>query len=248
MAKDLEAPPSQPEWYAIHTRSRHEKVVAEQLKQRDVDHFLPLYESLRKWKNGRFKIQLPLFPGYLFVRILLDARKLVVQVPGVVGLVGFKGVPAPLPHTEIETIRFALEKGVQAQPHPYLKVGSRVRIKAGPLAGLNGILARKKGQRRVVVSVDLIMRSIATDVDDSRSSLLLSWNNASHAGDDELFLILMNPDGSTHGSGSHGSTRNRFATSFVADLGSTTSTVKPAIAWDISSLQGKNAQIRSAQQ
>lgn len=84
-----------------------------------------------------------------------------------VGLVCFNGVPAPLPQDEIEKIRFALEKGVRAEPHPYLSVGSRVRIKSGPLEGLNGILIRKKGQRRLVVSVDLIMRSIATDIEDT---------------------------------------------------------------------------------
>ncbi len=165
MADTLEARHAHPQWYAIHTRSRHEKTVAEQLLGRSVEHFLPLYETVRKWKNGRFKVRLPLFPGYLFVRIPLKDRMQVVQVPGVVGLVGFSGVPAPLPPAEIETIRDALGKGVHAQPHPYLKMGSRVRIKAGPLEGLHGILLRKKGQLRVVVSVDLIMRSIATDVD-----------------------------------------------------------------------------------
>jgi transcription antitermination factor NusG len=167
MAEGTESPESHPQWYAIHTRSRHEKVIAQQLLLRAVDHFLPLYESIRKWKNGKFKVQLPLFPGYLFVRILLNDRKQVIQIPGVVGLVSVNGTPAPLPPDEIETIRFALEKGVHAQPHPYLNVGSRVRIKTGPLEGLNGILLRKKGQSRLVVSVDLIMRSIATDVEDS---------------------------------------------------------------------------------
>jgi len=154
-------------WYALYTRSRHEKTVSEQLGQRSVDHFLPLYESIRKWKNGRFKVQLPLFPGYLFVHMDLKDRLPVLQVPGVVSLVGFNGVPAPLPQADIETIRHALSKGVQAQPHRYLKVGSRVRIKGGALEGMQGILLRKKGQLRVVVSVDLIMRSIAIDVDAS---------------------------------------------------------------------------------
>jgi len=154
-------------WYALYTRSRHEKTVSEQLGQRSVDHFLPLYESIRKWKNGRFKVQLPLSPGYLFVHMDLKDRLPVLQVPGVVSLVGFNGVPAPLPQADIETIRHALSKGVQAQPHRYLKVGSRVRIKGGALEGMQGILLRKKGQLRVVVSVDLIMRSIAIDVDAS---------------------------------------------------------------------------------
>jgi len=152
-------------WYAIYTRSRHEKTVAVQLGQRSVDCFLPLYDTIRKWKNGRFHVQLPLFPGYLFVRIALRDRLNVLQVPGVVNLVGFNGVPAPLPHADIETLRDALSKGAQAKPHPYLNVGSRVRIRSGPLEGMQGILLRKKGYLRVVVSVDLIMRSIAVDVD-----------------------------------------------------------------------------------
>ncbi len=152
-------------WYATYTRSRHEKSVADQLQQRSVECFLPLYEAKRKWKNGTFKVQFPLFPGYLFVHIPLQQRLKVLQVPGVVSLVGFNGLPAPLPQAEIEMIRCALQKGIAAEPHPYLKVGTRVRIISGPMEGLEGILLRKKGKPRVVVSVDLIMRSVAIDID-----------------------------------------------------------------------------------
>jgi transcription antitermination factor NusG len=154
-------------WYAVYTRSRHEKSVAEQLVHKSVDHFLPLYESVRKWKNGNFKVRLPLFPGYLFVHIPLQDRLQVLQVPGVVQLVSSGGVPLALPQAEIETIRDALTKGLQAHPHPYLKVGSKVRVSSGPLQGLHGILLRKKGKLRLVVSVDLIMRSISIDLDAS---------------------------------------------------------------------------------
>lgn len=167
MTETLEAGELQAHWYAVYTRSRHEKTVAEQLIHRSVDHFLPLYETIRKWKNGNFKVRLPLFPGYLFVHIPLRERLQVLQVPGVVQLVGSSGVPLPLPQAEIETIRDALTMGLQAHPHPYLKVGSRVRIRSGPLEGLHGILLRKKGKLRLVVSVDLIMRSISIDVDAS---------------------------------------------------------------------------------
>jgi transcription antitermination factor NusG len=167
MTETIEPSYLQPHWYAVYTRSRHEKTVAEQLVQKGLDHFLPLYESVRKWKNGNFKVRLPLFPGYLFVHIPLQERLQVLQVPGVVQLVGSSGVPLALPQAEIETIRDALTKGLQAHPHPYLKVGSRVRISSGPLQGLQGILLRKKGKVRLVVSVDLIMRSIAIDIDAS---------------------------------------------------------------------------------
>ncbi len=167
VTETIEAGYLQPHWYAVYTRSRHEKTVAEQLVQKSVEHFLPLYETIRKWKNGRFKVRLPLFPGYLFVYVPMGERLQVLQVPGVVQLVSSSGVPLVLPRTEIETLRDALTKGVQAHPHPYLKVGSRVRIRSGPLEGLHGILLRKKGRLRVVVSVDLIMRSICIDVDAS---------------------------------------------------------------------------------
>ena len=167
MTETTEANYFQPHWYAVYTRSRHEKTVAQQLGHKSVDHFLPLFETIRNWRNGRFRVRLPLFPGYLFVHIALQERLQVLQVPGVVGLVSSNGMPVALPQAEIETIRDALTKGMQAHPHPYLTVGSRVRINSGPLEGLNGILVRKKGQLRVVVSVDLIMRSIAVDIDAS---------------------------------------------------------------------------------
>ena len=162
----------QPCWYATYTRSRHEKSVAEQLQQRGVECFLPLYESKRKWKNGTFKVQFPLFPGYLFVHVPLQHRLKVLQVPGVVRLVGFNGIPAPLPQADIEMIRCALRQGIAAEPHPYLRIGTRVRIVSGPMEGLEGILLRKKGRLRVVVSVDLIMRSVAIDVDVAQVDVL----------------------------------------------------------------------------
>ena len=155
----------EPQWYATYTRSRHEKRIAEQLEQRSVECFLPVYETVRQWKNGKFKVQFPLFPGYVFVRIPLKERLRVLEVPGVVRLVGFHGKPTPLPQSDIEIMRDALRTGVEAEPHPYLKVGAKVRIKSGPLSGLQGILLRRKGKPRVVVSVDLIMRSIAIDID-----------------------------------------------------------------------------------
>ena len=166
-AEDSEREAASPEenWYAVYTRSRHEKVVSEALEQRKVEHFLPLYETVRQWKNGRFKVQLPLFPGYLFVHIALRNRLRVLQVAGVVRLVGFQGVPAALPAAELAIIRNALQKGIEAEPHRYLKVGQRVRVTSGPMEGLEGILLRRRGRPRVVVSVDLIMRSVALDID-----------------------------------------------------------------------------------
>jgi transcription antitermination factor NusG len=155
----------EPRWYAAYTSAHHEKRVALQLVQRSVEHFLPLYESVRRWKDRRVKLEMPLFPGYVFVRLALRDRLQVLQVPGVAKLVGFNGTPIALPPEEIEVLRAGLQGGLRAGPHPYLKVGHRVRVRTGPLQGLEGILVRKKNVSRFVISLDLIMRSVAAEVD-----------------------------------------------------------------------------------
>jgi transcription antitermination factor NusG len=152
-------------WYAAYTCANHEKRVREQLEQRSVESFLPVYESVRRWKDRRMRLQLPLFPGYVFVRMAVVDRLRVLQVPGVVRLVGFNGQLAALPDAEIEGLKSGLASGVRAEPHPFLTAGRRVRIKAGPLEGREGILLRRKGSLRVVLSIELIQRSIVVDVD-----------------------------------------------------------------------------------
>ena len=156
---------SQTLWYAAYTASRHEKRIAEQLHERSIEHFLPLYDTVHRWKNGRHRVQLPLFPGYVFVRIALRNRLPVLQIPGLVRLVGFSGVPFPLPEADIEAMRNALAAGVTAEPYPYLTVGSRVEICHGPLQGVKGILLRRRNKFRVVLSLDLIMRSMVVEVE-----------------------------------------------------------------------------------
>jgi transcription antitermination factor NusG len=155
----------EPRWYVAHTSANHEKRVTEQLLQRSVEHFLPLYESVRRWKDRRMKLQLPLFPGYVFVRLALRDRLTVLQVPGVARLISFNGKPAALPDKEIEALRAGLAAQLRAEPHPYLTVGRRVRVKRGPLEGMEGILIRKKKACRVVLSLDVIMRSASVEVD-----------------------------------------------------------------------------------
>ena len=152
-------------WYAAYTVAKHEKTVAEHLRQRDVECFLPLYETVHRWKNGRHRVQLPLFPSYVFVRMGLRDKLRVLQAPGLVQLVTFQGFPAALPDAEIHALRSGLSAGIHAQPHRYLNVGSRVEICRGPLLGTRGILLRHQGQFRVVISVEMIMRSIAVEVD-----------------------------------------------------------------------------------
>jgi transcription antitermination factor NusG len=156
---------SQSRWYAAYTCANHEKRVAAELAARDVEHFLPLYNSVRRWKDRRVELDLPLFPGYVFIHLALRDRMRVVQIPSVVRLVGFGGLPIPLPDTEMEVMRSELSRSLRAEPHPFLTVGRRVRITAGPFAGLEGVLKRKKSGLRVVVSLELIQRSIAVDVD-----------------------------------------------------------------------------------
>jgi len=155
----------EPRWYAAYICANHEKRVAAELGAREVEHFLPLYSSVRRWKDRRVNLDLPLFPGYVFVRLALGDRLRVVQIPSVVRLVGFGGLPTALPDTEMEILRSGLSERLRAEPHPFLTVGRRVRITAGPFAGLEGILRRKKANLRVVVSLELIQRSVAVDVD-----------------------------------------------------------------------------------
>jgi transcription antitermination factor NusG len=152
-------------WYAAYTCANHEKRVREQLEERSVESFLPVYESVRRWKDRRIRLQLPLFPGYVFVRMPATDRLRVLQVPSVVRLVGFNGQLSALPDEEIEALKKGLASGGRAQPHPFLTVGRRVRLKRGPFEGRHGILLRRKGKLRLVLSIELIMRSVVIDVD-----------------------------------------------------------------------------------
>jgi transcription antitermination factor NusG len=152
-------------WFAVYTNSRHEKCVAKHFGQRQIESFLPLYPKVHYWtKRNRVSLDLPLFPNYVFVHITLQQRASVLAVPGVVGMVGRGHIPAPLPDAEIESLRTALKLG-KIEPHPYLVAGVRVRIKAGAMEGIEGILLRKKNEVRVVLTLDLIQRSVVVEVD-----------------------------------------------------------------------------------
>ena len=161
-----------PRWYVIHTRSRHEKRVSEQLQFKQVETFLPLYRSKRIWNGRNAVVDLPLFPGYVFVRIPLAERLSVLTLGGVAGLVSFQGTPVPLPDLELERMRACLALK-SAEPVPYLQAGNRVRIVAGALAGLEGVILRQNGQARFVLSIDLILRSVAVSVDACDLELML---------------------------------------------------------------------------
>jgi transcription antitermination factor NusG len=154
-------------WYAAYTVARHEKSVAMQMEGSGIEHFLPLYRSLHRWKDRRKQVELPLFPSYVFVRLLLKDRLQVLRLPGVVQLVSCNGKPIPLPAAEIEALRSGWAGNLSLEPYPYLKVGCRVRIYRGPLAGMEGLLVRRKEKCRVVLSIDLIARSVAAEVDEA---------------------------------------------------------------------------------
>lgn len=152
-------------WYVAQTYARHEKCVAEQLDGRGIEQFLPLYETVSRWKDRRVRLQLPLFAGYIFIRLPLRDRLRVLELPSILSIVGFGGRYAAVSDVEIENLRRASFPCTPAEPWPYLKVGRRVRVKNGPLSGTEGILIRKKNIYRLVLSLDLIMRSIAAEVD-----------------------------------------------------------------------------------
>jgi transcription antitermination factor NusG len=154
-----------PQWYAVYTSANHEKRVAAEFSRRRVESFLPLYSSVRRWKDRTVQLQVPLFPGYVFVHLALSDRLRVIQVPGVVKLVGSGGQPVALPDEQLEALRAGLSGRLPAEPHPYLTIGRRIRIVRGAFQGAEGTLVRKKGLFRVVLSLELIMRSIAIEVD-----------------------------------------------------------------------------------
>jgi transcription termination/antitermination protein NusG len=151
-------------WYAAYTYPRHEKKVHEQLVLREIESFLPCSCALHKWRNGcKVEVQSPLFPGYLFVRIRFHEQLRVLQVPNLVNLISFGGLPVALPTEEIEALR-AILATLKAEPHPFLKIGDRVRIKSGCLAGIEGILLRKATGFRFVLNIELIMQAASVEV------------------------------------------------------------------------------------
>ena len=154
----------EPRWYAAYVTARHEKQVALQLERLGIEYFLPLYRSVRRWKDRRKELQLPLFPSYIFVNIAMKDRLRVQRVASVVQFVSFDGKPAALPEKDVETLRQACG-GNGIEPHPFLAIGRRVRVHSGAMSGIEGILLRKKDKLRVVITIELIQRSVAMEVD-----------------------------------------------------------------------------------
>jgi len=152
-------------WYAVYVRPSHEAQVSKRFDVREIESYLPQYQVEHRWKNRCTKrLDLPLFPGYIFAHVSRADRVRVLEVPSVLFVVGTAGRPTPLPDCDIDALRAGLAAR-NAQPHPFLKVGEHARIRRGALAGMEGIVLRSKSNLRVVISLDLIMKSVAVEVD-----------------------------------------------------------------------------------
>jgi transcription antitermination factor NusG len=152
-------------WFALTVKSRHEKVAAQHLRLRGLDEFLPLHRSRRRWSDRTAQVDLPLFPGYLFCRFGRQDRWKVLSSPGITSVVGFGDTAIPVEDSQIESIRSMALSGLPLQPCPYLKAGEAVCIDHGPLQGVRGIVVREKNPWRVVVTVELLQRSVSLEID-----------------------------------------------------------------------------------
>lgn len=155
-----------PEWYAIRTRSRHEKIVSAQLEQQGIETFLPLVKRTHKWSDRMKEVELPLFSGYNFVRLVLSSpqRLRVLQAHGVAGFVGINGLGTAIPESQIQDLRTLLASNVPFEEHPFLKVGQRVRIRGGCLDGVEGVLCAHNGDQSLMISLEPIQRSLSIRV------------------------------------------------------------------------------------
>jgi transcription antitermination factor NusG len=155
-----------PRWYAIHTVARHEKCVAQQLQESGITTFLPLMQQIRQWSDRRARVDVPLFSCYAFVRTHQTAaeRLKVLRIPGVLGFVGSERIGTPIPAEEIENLQTAIREKVPFAVHPFVTAGKRVRIRGGSLDGVEGILVGRAGDKNLVVSVELLQRSVSIQV------------------------------------------------------------------------------------
>lgn len=154
-------------WLAAYTRARYECAVARQLERKQVEFLLPTYTRMARWSDRLKRVLAPLFPNYIFVHVSSKERLQVLQTAGVVSVVSVAGKPAVLRDDEITMLRTCMARPNQVEPHPFLRIGQRVRVKHGPFAGWEGILTRRNNAARLVVSVEHLMRSVAVNFDDA---------------------------------------------------------------------------------
>jgi transcription antitermination factor NusG len=167
LAVSTEETDSEAAWYAVYTRHQHEKTVASLLVGKGIQVFLPLYSAVHKWKDREKKLLLPLYPGYVFLRDRLDRKLQILTTPGVHSIVGTAGRPEPIPEFEIEAVRCIVERSIAVKPYPFIRCGDWVRVMHGPLEGIEGFLLRKKNAYRLVLSVEMLMKSVAVEIDAS---------------------------------------------------------------------------------
>jgi transcription antitermination factor NusG len=154
-------------WYAIYTRHQHEKTVADILSRKSFEVFLPVYSTVHRWKDRQRQLFLPLYPSYVFLRDRLERKLEILITPGVHFIVGAGDGPQPIPDFEIDAVKRVIESSLAVEPHPFLQCGEWVRVIDGPLEGIEGILVRKKNSLRLVLSVEMLMKSVAVEVDAS---------------------------------------------------------------------------------
>jgi transcription antitermination factor NusG len=159
------SPADESSWYAIRVRARWEQLVADALRNKEYEEFLPLYRKRSNWSDRVKEISRPLFPGYVFCRSNLSGRPPLITTPGVIGILRFGGSPAIISQQEIEAVKAVIHSSANAGPWPYIREGQRVRILRGALSGVEGILVRAKSDWRVVLSVEALCRSVAIEVD-----------------------------------------------------------------------------------
>ncbi len=154
-------------WYAVQTRSRHEKVVAQRIQERGLTAFLPLITEVHRWSDRKKTVELPLFGNYVFVKLSssVEQRLKVLQIDGVARLVGVHGEGTPIPDEQIEAVQKLLKNELPWHTYPFLRIGQRVRIRSGALSGVEGILVSRNGDSTLVVSVDAIQRSLAVSIE-----------------------------------------------------------------------------------
>ncbi|MBD3288865.1 UpxY family transcription antiterminator [candidate division KSB1 bacterium] len=154
-------------WYAVYVRSRHEKKVATEFRQRNIQHFLPLIPRLHQWKDRKKYVDMPIFPGYVFVRMRLADRLKILSVQGVAWIISFRNMPAPIPESQVENVRRALTMPELIRPAEYLNEGDPVKIIHGPFRGVTGKLIKKHGEHQLLVSIDLIKQAVSLKIDSS---------------------------------------------------------------------------------
>jgi len=154
-----------PPWYALQVKARHERATAVHLSARSMEIYAPVYVTKERWSDRIKQLERPLFPGYVFCRFRTDQRLAVLTTPGVMSIVGFGTVPAPVSEDELQAVRAIARSGLPYSPWPYVRVGDGVRIEGGCMQGMRGTLVRTRDQFRVVVNIELLQRSVAVEID-----------------------------------------------------------------------------------